>query len=269
MTRDEHARFEELAAGHAVNALEPGDEEAFLAHLPSCAACERTLAEHIETAAHLAYAVDPVPLPDALLGRIRAEVAASGRAMHQPAAPAADRAPAAAVASIDARRAFRRRTVLSRAWVGVAAGAALVLSLLSWNLALLHGRSGTEERADRLASAVALLERSDRLVPLADDSGRAVATAAMEGDRKMSLVVDGLAANDRSSSTYVLWQTGATGARPVAAFDVRADGVDVVRDLPLVTTFPGWTGFAVTREPGRTAPSVPGSPPVAHGTLGA
>ena len=30
MTRNEHARFEELAAGHALNALEPGDEEVFL-----------------------------------------------------------------------------------------------------------------------------------------------------------------------------------------------------------------------------------------------
>src|SRR3954454_11551139 len=104
MTRDEHARFEELAAGHALNALEPGDEEAFLAHLTGCAVCERALAEHVETAAHLAYAADPVPLADALLGRNRGEVKASGRAMPTPPA-----------LSLDVERSRRRVPVLSRA----------------------------------------------------------------------------------------------------------------------------------------------------------
>ena len=274
MTRDEHARFEELAAGHALNALEPGDEEAFLAHLPSCAACERALAEHIETAAHLAYAADPVDLPDALLGRIRAEVAASGRAMPPalppamppavPAQPAAQDVPAI---SLDEARA-RRRSGLSRTLLGAAAAVA-VLSLLTWNLSLLHDRSTTEQRADQLAAAVSVLEQGTRLVPLADDSGRTVAMAVMEGERKMSLVVDGLPANDSGDSTYVLWQTAATGARAVAAFDVGGNGVDVVRDLSVVTNFPGWNAFAVTKEPGRTAPKVPGSNPVANGTLDA
>lgn len=266
MTRDEHARFEELAAGHALNALEPGDEEAFLAHLPSCAACERALAEHIETAAHLAYAADPVELPDALLGRIRADVAASGRAMTP--APAPEVQPAAVV-GLDAERARRRPSLLlSRTWLGAAAAGVLVLSLLSWNAFLMHDRAQTDQRADRLAAAVALLEQGRR-VALADDSGRAVATAVMEGDRTVSLVIDGLPANDRSSSTYVLWQTGATGTRAVGAFDVRGGGVDVVRDLPLVTSLAGWKAFAVTKERGRTAPKVPGSAPVASGTLGA
>src|SRR3954454_22555935 len=236
MTRDEHARFEELAAGHALNALEPGDEEAFLAHLAGCAVCERDLAEHLETAAHLAYAADPVPLPAALLGRIRAEVAATGRAM--PPAPAV---------SLDVERGRRGRPVLSRTALGAAAAAVLVLALLSWNVALQHDRSQTRQRADRLTSAVSVLERGDRLVPLADDSGRSVATAVMEGDRKMSLVVDGLPANDRSSSTYVLWQTSATGARAVGAFDVSGGEVDVLRGMSVDTSFAGWNAFAVTR----------------------
>jgi len=264
MTRNEHARFEELAAGHALNALEPGDEEAFLAHLPSCAVCERALAEHIETAAHLAYAADPVDLPDALLGRIRADVAASGRAMAPAPEPAPEPAPAVA---LDVERARRGAPALSRAWVAAAAAGVLVLSLLSWNAVLMHDRSQTDQRADRLAAAVALLEQG-RAIPLSDDSGRAVATAVMQGDRSVSLVLDGLPANDKSS-TYVLWQTGPTGTRAVGAFDVRGGGVDVVRDLPLVTTLTGWKAFAVTKEPGRTAPKLPGSAPVASGTLGA
>ena len=256
MTRDEHARFEELAAGYALNALEPGDEELFLAHLPSCAVCERALAEHLETAAHLAYAADPVDLPPALLDQIRDDVAASGRALPPAAAP---------VVSLEAERA--RRRPLSRTWLGAAAASVLVLALLSWNAVLMHDRSQSDQRADRLTAAVTLLEQGRR-IPLADDSGRTVATAVMQGDRTVSLVVDGLPANNRSTSTYVLWQTGPTGTRAVAPFDVRADGVDVVRDLPLVTTLEGWKAFAVTEEPGRTAPKLPGTAPVASGTLG-
>ena len=258
MTRDEHARFEELAAGHALSALEPGDEQAFLAHLPSCAACERAVAEHRETASHLAYAADPVALPDALLDRIRADVQASGRAMAPQPSP-----PLAPPTDLDAARA-RRRTPSSAAWLSVAAAAALVLSLGVWNVALRQDQSQLEQRAERLTAAVRTLEVGTR-VPLVDDSGRPVAIAVMHDARTMSLVIDGLAPNDRADSVYVLWQTGATGSRAVAAFDVRGDGVDVVRDLSLVTSLQGWTALAVTHEPGRTAPTLPGSSPVANG----
>lgn len=261
MTRDEHARFEELAAGHALSALEPGDEGVFLAHLPSCAACERAVADHRETASHLAYAADPVPLPDALLDRIRADVQASGRAMApQPEEPAA---PVQAV-SLDAARASRR-TPFSAAWLSVAAAAALVLSLGVWNTSLRHGQSELEQRADRLTAAVRTLETTGTRVPLVDASGRPVAIAVMHDADTMSLVVDGLKPNDRTDSVYVLWQTGATGSRAVAAFDVRGDSVDVVRNLSLVTSLQGWSALAVTHEPGRTAPKLPGSMPVANG----
>ena len=256
MTRDEHARFEELAAGHALAALEPGDEQAFLAHLPSCAACERAVAEHLDTAAHLAYAADPVPLPPELLGRIRAEVQASGRAMPPPSSPPP--------VDLEAARGRRRPGSLPRAWLAVAAAAAMVLSLGVWNTSLRHDQSVLQQRTAALTQAVRTLETGVH-VPLADGSGHPVAIAVMHGDH-MSLVVDGMSPNDRSSSTYVLWQTGATGSRAVGVFDVSGEGVAVLRDVPLDTSLTGWTALAVTREPGRTAPQTPGSAPVANGT---
>jgi hypothetical protein len=256
---DTHERFEELAAGHALDALEPGDEQAFLAHLPSCAACERAVAEHRETAAHLAYAADAVPLPDALLAGIRTGVQASGRA-----ATPTQGAPA----PVDLAVARTRRTAaLSRSWLAVAAAAALVLSLGSWNAFLQHGKSVSDQRAAQLAAAVRMLETtSGQRVALADDSGRAVATAVMHDADTVSLVIDGLAPNDTASSTYVLWQTGDTGTRAVGTFDVRGE-IEVVRDLRLVTSLKGWKALAVTHEPGRTAPKAPGSIPVANGTV--
>jgi hypothetical protein len=253
-----HARYEELAAGHALSALEPGDEAVFLAHLPSCAACQRDVAEHRETAAHLAYAAAPVELPDSLLAGIRAGIGSSAETYDAPAEPV----------SLDAARARRSGGSLPRAWTAVAAAAALVLSLGVWNASLRAGQSATEAKASRLLAAVQTLERGTR-VPLADESGRPVAYAVMHEDAHVSLVVDGLAPNDRQASTYVLWQTGDTGTRPVAAFDVRGDGVDVVRDLPLVTSLKGWSAFAVTKEPGRTAPKAPGSLPIANGPVAA
>ena len=60
-----HDRFDELAVGHALSALEPEDEVVFLAHLPGCASCERALADHRETLGHLAYAAaDEEPPPE-------------------------------------------------------------------------------------------------------------------------------------------------------------------------------------------------------------
>ena len=255
---DTHERYEELAAGHALSALEPGDEQAFLRHLPSCAACERALAEHRETAGHLAYAADPVELPDSLLAGIRAGMAESGRPMVSPAEPEPVRLD-------DVRR--RRRMTLPRPLVGVAAAAAMVLSLGVWNASLQQGKSAAEKRADVVA---ALMVDGGRQVQLEDGSGKAVAVAVVHEDRRtVSLVVHGLAPNDTDASTYVLWQTGDTGTRPVGTFDVKGDDVGVVEHLPLVTSLQGWTDLAVTREPGRTAPKAPGSLPIASGPAAA
>lgn len=254
---ESHERYEELAAGYALVALEPGDEQAFLAHLPSCAACERAVAQHLETAAHMAYAPDAPELPPSVLAGIRAGVQGSGRASPPRPAPELP-----APTSLDSARARRQAGRLPRGWVGVAAAAALVLSLGIWNASLRNGQSEAERRADRLAAAVQLLEGEE--VPLRDEAGRPVAYAVVRDDRTVSLVVDGLAPNDASESTYVLWQTGDTGTRPVGAFDVTGN-IDVVHDLPLVTSLQGWTAFAVTREPGRTAPKAPGSLPIANG----
>ncbi|MDT7544461.1 MAG: hypothetical protein QOE99_571 [Actinomycetota bacterium] len=255
---DPHERFDELAAGYALYALEPADEQVFRAHLAGCPDCQRAIAEHTETLSHLAYAAAPAELPPSLLEGIRGEVA--GTAREQEPAPV----------SLDAARHRRRPSAApDRSWVAAAAAVALVLALGGWNIALRHDRSQSDLRAQRLAGAVATLEQgAKQVVRLNDTDGRPVAAALVRADNTVSLVVDGLAPNDRSSSTYVLWQkTAAGGVRAVGAFDVRGRGVDVVPALALPSDAGGLAGFAVTREPGRHAPSAPGSRPVADGAL--
>jgi hypothetical protein len=254
--RETHESYAELAAGYALRALEPADEATFRSHLADCVECQQSLAAHTETLGHLAYAAAPAALPAGILEGIRREIGRSEPAASAP-----------APVSLDAARARRRPRFDSRSWVGIAAAVALVLSLGVWNMSLQHDKTQGELRADRLAAAVSALEvGSKHHVRLTDPSGQAVAIAVIGLDDRVSLVVDGLRANDRRTSTYVLWEQGPYGdMRPVGAFDVLGHGVDVVRNLPLAGNALGVKAFAVTQEPGRHAPPRPGSKPVASG----
>ena len=74
MTGD-HDRFDELAVGWALHALEPDDEAEFGRHLPGCARCAETVAETTEVMAAMATDL-PVAEPSAeLRARLRTVVA--------------------------------------------------------------------------------------------------------------------------------------------------------------------------------------------------
>lgn len=262
MTAADHERFAELAAGHALHALEPGDEQVFLTHLAGCSACRTAVAVHTDTLGHLAYAAAPAELPLGILAGLRAEIGE----------PVAGPASVPAPVSLDAARVRRRRPSLdSKSLVAAAAVAAMVLSLGVWNVALHREKSQGDLRAQQLENAVSTLEGGAKhRVRLSDANGLPVAIALVRADDTVSLVVDGLAPNNATSSTYVLWQRGKYGVvRAVGTFDVTGKGVDVIKDLALARDVVGVEGFAVTREPGRTAPSRPGSNAVADGGLSA
>ncbi|GAC1611062.1 MAG: hypothetical protein NVS3B26_21550 [Mycobacteriales bacterium] len=282
-TLPDHEHFAELAAGYALRALEPAEEHTFAAHLKDCPECQREVASHTDTLGHLAYATEPFALPAGILAGIRAEItaapaptAACGPAeLASPPAPA-ERAISAAVEpalpapeSLAAARVRRSaRALAGRNWVGLAAAAALILSLGVWNINLHQAKSQDEIRASRLSAAVATLEHgAKQRVQLSDQLGHPVAVAVVGADETVSLVVDGLVPNNRSTSTYVLWQKGAYGVvRPVAAFDVRP-GINVVTDLPLARDVVGVQEFAVTQELGRRPPASPRRAPVAEGLV--
>lgn len=267
MTAAPHDRYDELVAGHALSALEPEDEQLLLAHLPTCAACERALAVHRETLAHLAYAVDaPPPLPDGLWEGIRTRVLASGT----PVSFAADDAPAApAGAPVDlAAERERRRPRRGLALTSAAAAVVLIGGLLGWNVVLQDQRAEMGEASQRLTAAVQAVETAPaQTVPLRAPDGTVAAVAVLQRDR-VSLVVEGLGANDPASSIYVLWgQRGSGPAEALASFDVSGDDLSVVRDLALATAGePAPEVLAITREPGRTAPAVTAQPVLASGT---
>ncbi len=265
MTRhDEHVRFEELAAGHALHALEPEDEQLFRAHLSGCARCERALDEHAAALAHLAYAPDAAEPAPSLLEGIRAGVLASGREASFP-SPDVQEQPA----QLDEVRRRRDASRLRRAGTltGVAAAAALVVSLGVWNIGLQQDRDAQVEFSARMSAAVGQLrDENTETVPLRGTAGEVVAVALVRGD-EMSLVLDGLPVND-AATTYVVWGESSLGdKRAVGAFDVTTDGLDVRDGMRLQTSVTDVTRYLVTMEQGDSAPAIPTLPVLAAGTV--
>jgi hypothetical protein len=85
-------QFEELAAGYALDALEPTDEQTFLEHARDCPECTRMVASYREVAAAIASVVPPRAEPSPQLAdRIMATV----RAGQNPGPAAAPATPAA------------------------------------------------------------------------------------------------------------------------------------------------------------------------------
>lgn len=258
MTRAEHERFEELAAGYALGALEPEDEGLFSTHVTACAACERAVDQHADTLAQLAYASPAAEPPAELLTAIRAGVQRSGREASFPQDE---------LAAVRARR--RRRLPVAptgiAARAGVAAAAALVLGLGAWNVSLQRDVQEQGEWSGKLAQTVRALESpGTQSVPLASEDGRVLAVAVVQDDG-MSLVVDGLLPNT-GDTTYVLWGKSRFGdVRAVGAFDVGRPGLDVVHGMQLGQSVGEVTSFMVTQEQGETPPPVTTQPVLVSG----
>jgi hypothetical protein len=248
-----HQVYEELAAGHALDALEPEDEELFLRHAATCSRCERDLVVHLDTAAALAEGVDGGDLPAASWERLRAAVVAeSGERVFA--------GEGSEVVSLASRRRPPRALLAAAAAVAV-----LVVGVGAATTVLRPDRAPALTAAQQVdAAARGLGEGPGASARLAGRT-QAQAVALPRADH-VSLVVDGLPANPAGSS-YVLWAIGPGGnPAPVGRFDVRDDGVQVVRALP----YEGGTtarAFAITQEQGKVAPPKPHGDVVVQGTL--
>ena len=66
-----HSDYEELAAGFALCALEPDEEQAFQRHLEGCPACKESMREFEEVTASLAFATPAVEPPASLRAAVR------------------------------------------------------------------------------------------------------------------------------------------------------------------------------------------------------
>ncbi|SDM37780.1 Anti-sigma-K factor rskA [Geodermatophilus siccatus] len=274
--RGEHETFDELAVGWALHALEPEDEELFAAHLPTCPRCRQTVSETADVMGALAGDLPPVDPPDRLRERLRAAVEEAAplprpawqgertplvppavpdrpAPVHrsEPPATGAHRAPFP-VDAVDPRSSWRR--VLPNALV--AAAVAAILALGTWNVVLSSAREEARAAAAEQAELVdALLTPGQATVaPLTADGATVATVVAREG--QVQVVTQGLRPNDQDQ-TYVVWGTGAGGPAPLGTFDVTSPQPALCTVGSGPSGLDAYTGYAVSLEPGRSAPPEP------------
>lgn len=256
-----HAVFDELAVGYALHALEPEDDLRFTTHLEECDLCRRSVAEHEQTLAQLARMAPDTEPPPAVLEGILAAVSGPPSSAAPSPPPVAD--------ELAGRRARRDAVSVQRGWLlGAAAGVtALVIGLGGWAALMQDQRDAEADRGDRLAQAVAELERpATRTVSLQTDSGEVQAVVLADGSAA-SLVVDGLDPTG-TDSVYVLWGQQSDGSvQALTAFDVPQSGLSVLAEHRLAVPVSQLTTLMVTRERGKAMPQQTTQPVVLVGQV--
>jgi anti-sigma factor RsiW len=240
-----HQAFEELAAGHALNALEPGDEQTFLAHLDACSQCQQSLAEFSEVAAGLAVSSADEPReepPRELWESIRQQVEAEGGTFVSQA---------------------KRRNSRTRVWLSAAAAAVVVAAgVVGWQVA-----RDTSSSGGSVQSALEDCRQTTacQVVPLTSDAGKAASAYVLVTGQDVRVATKSLPAIDGDRQTYVLWQMPKAG-RPVGvvAFGLPANHDATVAHGMLTQPYDATAAFAISLEQGTTIPAKP-SPPVAIG----
>jgi hypothetical protein len=253
-----HAVFEELAAGHALHALEPAEEQRFLAHQAGCQRCQQALAGYAEITSALASIAPPAE-PSPRLGQ---RILAAARSREAGVQPGLGRPPVPRVPPRHRRgtHGSHRRAhwiKISAAAAGLAAAAAGV-----WGgLAATSGGPASPGPAcvrTRGCAEVALIS-----------AGRGEAAKVIVAGNAVWLQPLRLRPDDQASHIYVLWQiTGTHTPLAIGSFDVRPGRQRAIRIGPLAVPYHDTWAFAVSLERGRAIPAAP-SRPVALGQVSA
>jgi hypothetical protein len=264
-----HAHFDELAAGHALHALDPDDELRFARHLPGCRRCQDALGDYTDVTGGFADTGSDNQPSQQLGARIMAAVAlepregpvtAHGGLAGDPDGVRGDGQASespAVITGLSHRRARRRLRVILTA---AAAAVVLLAGAGSW-AGLSHG-SGVGQP---LASCTRT-SPCHKVVLTAAGSRSPSADVVIRG-QSVWLVPSGLPADKTSGHIYVLWQiTGAHTPLAVGSFDVNGHSKKPVRIGSLAVPYHGTWAFAVSLERGRTIPAKP-SRPVALGQV--
>lgn len=264
VSQPRHEVYAELAAGYALSALEPEDEQLFVRHLAQCVSCADDLRGHQRALAQLAYAPESPQPPPELLAGIREAVRASGREARFDVPVQADAAVPIPLTRAAGRRRQLRSMPSSRSLLAAAAAAAMVLGLGTYANSVRLDRDAEHARTTRLAAAVSDLGTSGtRSVPMQDQNGRVLAVALVHG-ADMSVLLDGLPANE-PGTTYVLWGRAGVELRAVGAFSVSGSGVDVARGLHMPGDTSRLSQLMLTKESGTRPPPRPRNPVLLSG----
>lgn len=224
----EHERWDELAAGHALHALEPAEAAEFEAHRDQCARCRQSYVEMSSVAAQLG------------------SLAAGGDEQAPP-----WRRMRPAIVGSPSRATSRRRWLIPVAAVAPALAGIAVLVVVS--------NGGSESRPLTVAGCVH--DPACHQVVLHTTTGGS-GLEVLVRDRTARVVTVALGSLP-AGSEWVLWQVP-RGGRPVF---VQSFGDAPGPAQSLATSYAGTESFAVSREPAGSRPAQP-SEVVATGPAG-
>lgn len=236
-----HEYFEELAAGYSLHALEPGDEQTFLAHLDGCAECRRSLAGFSEVAASLAMTAKDEP-PAELPTQVWASIATQLDT---------DEANGGAGA-VPLRSGFRRH----QGWLAVAAGViAVAVGVVGWN----STRGVSSSSSVSAAVADCRDNPACQVVQLSSTQDDNASAYLLITGRQVRAATTTLPAIDAARQTYVLWQMPRDGS-PVGLVAFTGASEPIVAQTTLAHPYVATTAFAISREAGTTIPPTPSTP---------
>jgi anti-sigma-K factor RskA len=226
-----HQEWAELAAGHALHALVPAEEQRFLQHAAECPDCTAALDDYNLVAAQLGALADAEPDQVPSWSRIRTGIVD-------------DESPN--VVRLDSRR-RRAPRLLSAAAAAVVVAA---LGIVGWQAV----HSGTSSPATGAAALTACQhEVSCRVVRLHTSNGANPAAVLVSGDQ--ATVVPLRLAAAPTGRTYVLWQMPSDGGPvPLSEFRKTSQQTAAVR---LPTSYADTAAFAISVEPAGVAPKRP------------
>ena len=248
-----HQEWEELAAAHALDALDPEDEARLFAHVATCDLCQRSLDDYNLVAAQLGSLADDEEAPpswrqirSAVVGPQVADV--GSLLLPEPAdEPSPDgRAPVVPIPrQASPAPMWRRPRVL--------AAAAAVVLLIAGGLAGWKLSSGSP--ASATAAMTACQQQSGCRVVRLHSSGSADTAAVIVDDGHASVVPLTLA-NAPAGRMYVLWQLPRDGGGMIPVESFRQTRHQTAGSQ-LPHAYADTAAFAVSLEPAGSFPTRP------------
>jgi anti-sigma-K factor RskA len=241
-----HQEWEALAAAHALDALEPEDEQRLSAHVATCDICRHHLDDYTLVAAQLGSLADDEEAPPNWQ-QIRSTVIGDDSA-PRPTVEPGGRSPEAEPAALPALAAPRPLWRQPRILAAAAAVVLVAAGIIGWQLG---SRSGP---APATAAVTACQQQSGcRVVRL--HSGSARNSAAVIVDSGHASVVPLTLAGLPQGRTYVLWQLPRDGS-PIAVTSFRSTKRET-GSAPLTRPYSDTVAFAVSMEPAGSPPTRP------------
>ncbi|MEN3267435.1 anti-sigma factor [Pseudonocardia sp.] len=276
--REETCPLNEQTVGWALHALEPDEEMAVVQHLPQCPSCQDSARDVEQVMAALGSTAEQVDPPPSLRSALMASVAETpqhprsqeARPSNEPEWVPAQSAPRHRASDDAPARGSRPPTSPHRSWLSrrrrkiLAASLALVALLIVGGLAVRSGqleqqRNTEMAQAQNLADLVRELDRPGARHALLNTQDGSTVAAVLVADGQRQVFTVGMPPNAANRDTYVLWGVHAgADPQPLGTFDVSA--ADPGRHtVGSGAEADGFTAYAISLEPGRTAPASPSS----------